>query len=271
MSVVPTSSIERAAARLLHAARTRTPCTPVRDLIGSTNLRAAYAVQARLTEERLASGSTAVGRKIGLTSPAVQEQLGVSQPDLGVLFDDMMIVDGTTVDVSTFLQPRVEAEIAFVLGDDLVSGPLDRSQIRGALDHAVAAIEICDSRVAAWDITFGDTVADNASAGAFVLGVAPRSLADFDPVAATMSMTIDGAEASTGSGAACLGDPLEAVAWLARNSRELGEPLRAGEIVLSGALGPMRPVAAGAHVTADITGLGTVSVRFGTTKEGDGS
>jgi len=188
-----------------------------------------------------------------------------------VLFDEMMIVDGSAVETDRFLQPRVEAEIAFVLGDDLATGPLDRAQVRGAIDHAVAAIEICDSRVAAWDITFGDTVADNASAGAFVLGAHPRSLDDFDSVAVTMSMSIDGTEASTGNGAACLGDPLEAVAWLARQARELGDPLRAGEIVLSGALGPMRPVAAGAHVSADITGLGTVSVRFDGTKEGEAS
>ena len=271
MSVVPTSAIERAAARLLHAGRTGTPCAPVRELIGSTDVRAAYAVQSRLTEERRAAGAVVVGRKIGLTSPAVQEQLGVSQPDFGVLFDDMRITDGAAVDIDRCLQPRVEAEIAFVLRDDIASGPLDRTQIRNAIDHAVPAIEICDSRIADWDITFGDTVADNASAGAFVLGDHRCSLDDFDPVSVTMSMVIDGAEVSTGNGAACLGDPIEAVAWLARQSLELGVPLRAGEVVLSGALGPMRPVSSGAHVAAEISSLGTVSVSLVTHEEADQS
>lgn len=259
---VGTDSIAAAAARLRDAAATGTPAAPVRDLIGRDDVAAAYAVQRLLTAERIESGAAVVGRKIGLTSEAVQRQLGVGQPDFGVLFDDMEYADGSAVPAGAVLQPRVEAEIAFVLGADLAEGPLDDAQVRAAVDHAVAAIEICGSRVADWDISFGDTVADNASAGGYVLGTHRVPLTDFDPVAAAMTMTVDGETVSTGSGAACLGDPVNAVVWLARRARELGDPLRAGQIVLSGALGPMRPVTPGAAVHATVTGLGTVSVTF---------
>ncbi|MFE7328872.1 2-keto-4-pentenoate hydratase [Streptomyces sp. NPDC057565] len=259
---VGTDSIAAAAARLRDAAATGTPAAPVRDLIGRDDVENAYAVQERLTAERIEAGATVVGRKIGLTSAAVQQQLGVDQPDFGFLFDDMEYADGSVVPAGAILQPRVEAEIAFVLGADLAEGPLDDAQVREAIDHAVAAIEICGSRVADWDISFGDTVADNASAGGYVLGAQRVPLTGFDPVAAEMAMTVDGETVSTGSGAACLGDPVNAVVWLARQARELGEPLRAGQVILSGALGPMRPVTPGAAVHATVTGLGTVSVTF---------
>ncbi|WP_200426193.1 2-keto-4-pentenoate hydratase [Streptomyces sp. NE5-10] len=259
---VGTDSIAAAAARLREAAATGTPAAPVRDLIGRDDVTAAYAVQQLLTADRIRAGATVVGRKIGLTSEAVQRQLGVDQPDFGVLFDDMAHADGATVPADAVLQPRVEAEIAFVLGADLAEGPLDDAQVRAAIDHAVAAIEICGSRVADWDISFGDTVADNASAGGYVLGTRRVPLAGFDPVAAEMTLAVDGETVSTGSGAACLGDPVNAVVWLARQARDLGEPLRAGQVVLSGALGPMRPVAPGATVHATVTGLGTVSLTF---------
>ncbi|MFI8092981.1 2-keto-4-pentenoate hydratase [Streptomyces sp. NPDC086080] len=259
---VPADSIAAAAARLREAAATGIPTTPVRDLIGRDDVEAAYAVQTRLAAERIEAGATVVGRKIGLTSTAVQQQLGVDQPDFGVLFDDMEYADGSAVPADAILQPRVEAEIAFVLKADLAEGPLDHVQVREAVDHAVAALEICGSRVAGWDISFGDTVADNASAGGYVLGTRRVPLTDFDPVAAEMTMRIDGETASTGNGAACLGDPVNALVWLARQARDLGSPLRAGQVILSGALGPMRPVTPGNAVEATVTGLGTVSVTF---------
>ncbi|WP_081235507.1 2-keto-4-pentenoate hydratase [Streptomyces viridosporus] len=259
---VGTDSIAAAAARLREAAATGIPAAPVRDLIGPDDVQAAYAVQLQLTAERIEAGATVVGRKIGLTSVAVQEQLGVDQPDFGILFDDMEYADGAVVPAGAILQPRVEAEIAFVLKADLAEGPLDDARVREAIDYAVAAIEICGSRVADWDISFGDTVADNASAGGYVLGTQRVSLKEFDPVAAEMTMAIDGETVSTGSGAACLGDPVNAVVWLARQARELGAPLRAGQVILSGALGPMRPVTPGNAVQTTVTGLGTVSVTF---------
>lgn len=264
-ATVTSEAIGQAADRLLGAARTRIPCVPVRDLIGPGDAGVAYAVQRRLTEVRLASGARVVGRKIGLTSPAVQQQLGVDQPDFGVLFDDMDLTtpSGTAgVPMSRLLQPKVEAEIAFVLGADLDDGPLDLAQIRAAVDVAVPALEIVDSRVAGWDISFADTVADNASSGLFVLGSERASLQAFRPVEAAMEMTLDGEVASTGTGAACLGNPLAALMWLAVTARALGHPLRAGQLVLSGALGPMVPVTTGSVVEAHITGLGSVAAVF---------
>lgn len=261
-TTVPTTVIERAAARLITARESRTPCAPVRDLIGATDVEAAYAVQERVNAARQASGSVVVGHKIGLTSTAVQQQLGVDRPDFGLLFDDMQYVAGDEVPTERLLQPKVEAEIAFVLGQDLVEGPLDVEQVRGAVAYAVAALEIVDSRISDWDITFGDTVADNASSGFFVVGDLQVPLSGFEPVDVQMEMRIDGEVVSTGTGADCLGDPLAALAWLATTAREVGTPLRAGQVVLSGALGPMRPVEAGQLVRADLTGLGPVTISF---------
>ncbi|WP_031033779.1 2-keto-4-pentenoate hydratase [Streptomyces sp. NRRL F-5650] len=255
-------AVARAADRLLRAAADRVPCPPVRDLIGSDDVKAAYAVQELLTARRLEAGGRVTGRKIGLTSPAVQQQLGVDQPDFGVLFADMRVADGASVPVGELLQPKVEAEIAFVLGADLAGGPLDAAQVRAAVAHAVPALEIVDSRIAGWDITFGDTVADNGSSALYVLGTPARPLTEFEPAEAVMSLQRGGETVSTGNGAACLGDPLAALAWLARTARDVGDPLRAGQVVLSGALGPMVPAAAGDAFSASITGLGTVSVRF---------
>lgn len=267
IEVQPDSNrVTRAAQRLRDAARTGLACAPVRDLIGDSDVAAAYAVQQENVRDRVASGARIVGRKIGLTSPAVQAQLGVDRPDFGILLDDMQYPDAATVPTSRLLQPKVEAEIAFVLGSPLDGEVSDRA-VRAAVDHAVVALEIVDSRIAAWDISFGDTVADNASSGLFVLGDRHLTLADFEPRETVMQMYVDDRRASVGSGAACLGDPLGALAWLARTAQELGDPLAAGEVVLSGALGPMAPVADRQRVRAELTTidgrpLGTVSTRF---------
>jgi 2-keto-4-pentenoate hydratase len=261
------AAVAEAVERLEVAARTGVPCRPVRDLIGAADVEQAYAVQQRLTRRRLAGGARVVGRKIGLTSPAVQRQLGVDRPDFGVLFDDMDVSGLAEVPSARLLQPKTEAEIAFVMGADLADGPLDPDQVREAVDFAVAALEIVDSRIVGWDITFGDTVADNASSGLFVLGENRLTLDEFEPVAATMRMTLNGEVVSEGTGAACLGDPLAALAWLANTARDLGDPLRAGHVVLSGALGPMAATPPGSVVTADISTLGTVTATF--SREGE--
>lgn len=261
-STASETDIAAAADRLAAAIASGTPCAPVRDLIGADDLVAAYAVQRRVDEIRRQGGAVVVGRKIGLTSVAVQQQLGVDQPDLGVLYADMEFPAGGVIPMSRLIQPKVEAEVAFVLGADLVDGPLDSAQVRGAIDHAVAAIEICDSRIESWDIKFGDTVADNASSGVYVLGTERRTLDEVEPAGVVMSMSVDGTEVSTGVGTACLGDPIEAVVWLARTARELGQPLTAGQVILSGALGPMAPVTAGNEVTVTVSGLGSVTTSF---------
>lgn len=260
---VAPDAVAAAASRLIGAHVSGTPCTPVRDLIGSDDVAAAYQVQERFNAARARGGARVVGRKIGATSEAVQTQLGVDQPDFGVLFDDMAYAEDELIPMSRLIQPKAEAEIAFVLRDDLAEGPLDYVQVRRAVDHAVAALEIVDSRIRDWDISFADTVADNASSGLYVLGAERRSLEEVEPAEVDMAMTLDGEQVSTGNGRACLGDPLAAVAWLAHQARTFGEPLRAGQVVLSGALGPMRSVGPGAVVTATISGLGTVTARFG--------
>jgi 2-keto-4-pentenoate hydratase len=177
-----------------------------------------------------------------------------------VLFDDMNCPTGEPVDIGRLLQPRIEAEIAFILAADL-DDRVDPAAVAAATGQVAAALEIVDSRVAGWDITITDTVADNASSGLFVLGDR-RALGDLDLVACAMTMRRDGATVSTGRGADCLGDPLAAVAWLASTAREYGQPLRAGEIILSGALGPMVPVRPGDAFTATVTGIGSVTARF---------
>lgn len=254
--------VAEAAERLQVAARTGVPCAPVRDLIGADDVDLAYAVQQRLTQGRLAAGSRVVGRKIGLTSPAVQRQLGVDRPDFGVLFDDMDVSALAEVPSDRLLQPKAEAEVAFVLGADLAHGPLDIAQVRAAVEFAVAALEIVDSRIVGWDITFGDTVADNASSGLFVLGEERVALAEFEPAEVAMRLTLNGELASEGTGAACLGDPLAALTWLARTAAEFGDPLRAGQVVLSGALGPMVATPPHSVVSADLGSLGSVTAAF---------
>lgn len=255
-------AVTEAADRLWSAAEKRQPCAPVRDLLGSADVSGAYAVQRLLTERRIAAGAVVTGRKIGLTSPAVQKQLGVDQPDFGVLFADMDVSALTGVPTTRLLQPKAEAEIAFVLAGDLDGDDLDLAAVRAAVAYASPALEIVDSRIADWDITLTDTVADNASSGLYVLGESRVPLQEFEPREATMRMYADDILVSEGDGAACLGDPLNALLWLARTARAYGDPLRAGQVVLSGALGPMVGVAAGVTVRAEISELGTVSAAF---------
>jgi len=261
MTITDPSLIDVAAERLASAARLGEPCAPVRDLIGRHDVAAAYRVQSRNIEARLAEGRRVVGRKIGLTSPAVQTQLGVDRPDFGVLLDDMDCTGAASVDTTRLMQPKIEAEIAFVLSAD-VTKSLTAETAPDVVDTVFAAFEIVDSRIAGWDISLADTVADNASSGLFVLGDSmPRADAP-DLVDVVMRATADGEEISAGRGADCLGSPWAALAWLADVGLELGAPLRAGEVVLSGALGPMVSVTSGATYVATISGIGSVAVTF---------
>ena len=261
-------SISAAVTRLSEAQATRVPCAPVRDLIGTDDLPAAYAVQQGLVQARIAGGARVVGRKIGATSEAVQTQLGVDQPDFGYLLDDMDVsagVGGDPISMSTLVQPRVEGEVAFVLGADLApetEEEITPGLVRAAVDVALPALEIVDSRIADWAIGFTDTVADNASSGLFVVGREGRRLEELEPRDVTMSLTINGEERSAGNGAACLGDPLEALRWLAVQAHRFGDPLRAGHLILSGALGPFVPFAPGDRVVATISGFEPLAVTF---------
>jgi 2-keto-4-pentenoate hydratase len=269
MSLVTSpDAISAAVDRLAQAQRTRVPCAAVRDLIGTDDLPAAYAVQQGLVQGRIAGGAVVVGRKIGATSKAVQDQLGVDQPDFGYLLDDMDVshgVDGTPISMRTLVQPRVEAEVAFRLAADIDPATEDEitlDLVRAAVDVALPALEIVDSRIERWDIGFTDTVADNASSGLFVIGVDAKPLTALEPREVDMSLTINDEERSSGTGAACLGDPLEALRWLAVQAYRFGDPLRAGHLILSGALGPFVPFAAGDRVTASISGFAPLTVTF---------
>ncbi|MDB5958876.1 MAG: ScmD [Massilia sp.] len=235
---------------------------PLRETFPGLDADAAYAIQKLNTDLRLRGGARLVGAKIGLTSPAVQKQLGVNTPDYGVLFDDMGYAEGLPIPTANLQQPKIEAEVAFVLGRDLDLPNPTIVDVIGAIDYALPALEIVGSRIADWNIRLVDTVADNASSSAWVVGTSPRKLGELDLRACAMTISRDGEVVSTGTGAACLGNPLNAVLWLARTMARVGAPLRAGQLVLSGALGPMVPVEAGKSYTAHIDGLGSVTAVF---------
>lgn len=256
--------ISAAVERLALALETRVPCPAVRDLIGTDDLAAAYAVQQGLVRKRLALGSSVVGRKIGATSEAVQHQLGVDQPDFGYLLDEMDVSDHHPISMRRLLQPRVEAEVAFVMAADLdlPEDEITLEAVRDRVGVALPALEIVDSRIAGWDIGFTDTVADNASSGLYVVGGEGRTLEDLEPREVEMSLRVNGEVRSSGNGAACLGDPLEALRWLAVQCVRFGDPLRAGHLVLSGALGPFVPFAPGDKVEASISGFDTLTAEF---------
>jgi 2-keto-4-pentenoate hydratase len=253
------TDVRGAADRLWEAWRTNVPCDPVRGSFAAGDVAAAYEVQRINTERQLATGDRVVGYKIGLTSEAVQRQLGVDQPDFGPLFASRRVEDGGTIDLATTIAPRVEAEIALVLGRDVTDPQVDAAGIAAATAYVSPALEIVDSRVRGWDITITDTVADFASGSMFVLGATRTPLDGLDLREARMELTADGALLSSGTGAATLGDPLIATAWLARTLIGLGLALREGDIILSGALGPFAPLMAGQDSVADIEPLGTVS------------
>lgn len=255
-------AIESAAVQLIESAERSTTCPPVREILPDGDLDDGYDVQ-RIVHERTSHGRRRVGRKIGLTSAVVQEAFGVHTPDFGVLYADMAYGDSEPIPFDRLLQPRIEAEVAFVLAHDLPEHAPTTTEVIQAIDFVVPAIEVCDSRIANWDISLFDTVADNASAGAFVVGGAPRLLRDIDDLrSAEMTLVSDGSVVSSGTGAACLGHPVNAVVWLAAVVAERGEPLRGGEVVLSGSLGALVPAAAGATYEATISGLGSVRAMF---------
>ena len=254
--------IKTAAQRIRNAVKSGRPCKPIRDLIEAGDLDAAYAIQQTNTDIWIEEGRRPVGRKIGLTAKSVQKQLGVDQPDYGILYADMEVVDGDEIDAARLMQAKVEGEIALVLDNDLVDEQLTLVDLMDSVAYALPAIEIVGSRIAKWDITILDTIADNASSGLYVLGTRPVGLHELDLRMCGMVMENKGDQVSIGAGVACLGNPLNAALWLARKMVAVGMPLMAGDTIMTGALGPMAPVTPGDVVEVRIGGLGSVRAVF---------
>lgn len=255
--------IEKAAQAIREARAQRRTIARVSETHGIAGLAQAYQVAEINTAARLAEPRRrVVGLKVGLTSKAVQQQLGVDQPDFGVLFDDMEHLDGDTIPMARLIQPKVEAEVALVVGADLAGETLSWSEFLRGLAYALPALEIVDSVIQDWKITLVDTVADNASSALYVLGNQPVDVGRLDLGALGMQMAINGQTVSVGTGAACLGHPLRAAYWLARTMAARGQSLKAGQVILSGALGPMVPLQAGDAVHASMGALGSVSCRM---------
>jgi 2-oxopent-4-enoate/cis-2-oxohex-4-enoate hydratase len=247
---------------LYHALVNRLPVAPLSERHPQLSIEDAYRIQLHLIERRLAAGERVIGKKIGLTSLAVQTMLGVNEPDFGHLTSNMAYDSGATVSASGMIAPRAEGEIAFVLKRDLAGPGVTGRDVLAATGYVVPCFEIVDSRVRDWKIKIQDTVADNASSGAFVLGATAVDPYKVDFVNCGMVVEKNGVIVGTGAGAAALGSPLTAVAWLANTLGRFGLQLKAGDVILSGALSALVPVQPGDALRVRIGGMGSVAVRF---------
>ena len=261
--------VGRLADLLWQAEVDRRPIEPITDGDDGLTTEDAYAIQSANIERRVAAGRVVKGRKVGLTSRPMQQLLGVHEPDFGVLLDEMFVEDGGQVPLGTLIQPRVEAEIAFVLARDLVGPGVTITDVLTATAGVLPAIEIVDSRIADWRIRLVDTIADNASSARLVVGGRLTPVADVDLRLVGMLFHRNGVPIDSGAGAAALGNPASCVAWLANKLGELGAGLRAGDVVLPGALHRMVPVRPGDVFTAEFAHLGDVTVAFHADGGGD--
>lgn len=247
---------------LWHADRTRVPIPALTTEHPDLDINDAYVIQSHNIARRVDAGAVVCGRKVGLTAAPMQQLLGVSEPDYGVVLDDMFVEDGDLIDLGRLVQPRVEAEMAFVMDRDLAGPGVTVATALAAVAGVLPAIEIVDSRVADWKIQLVDTVADNASSGLLVIGGRIHKVNEIDLRLVGMELTRNGALVATGAGAAALGNPARCVAWLANKLAAFGASLRAGDVVLPGAVHRMVDVAPGDVFRADFAHLGAVTARF---------
>ncbi|ASK36516.1 2-oxopent-4-enoate hydratase [Alloalcanivorax mobilis] len=255
--------IEHYGDELFQALRDRRAIAPITERQADLSLEDAYRISLRLLERRLAEGEKVIGKKIGVTSTAVQRMLNVHQPDFGYLTDTMVYGHGDALPIGgELIQPKAEGEIAFVLKRDLSGPGITNADVLAATECVMPCFEIVDSRIRDWNITIQDTIADNASCGLFVLGDQAVSPHRVDLATCGMVVEKNGSVISTGAGAAALGSPVNCVAWLANTLGRLGTSLKAGEVILSGSLVPLEPVRPGDHMRVDIGGIGSASVRF---------
>ncbi|MDO8361885.1 MAG: 2-keto-4-pentenoate hydratase, partial [Actinomycetota bacterium] len=235
---------------------------PLTDSYADIDVVDAYEIQLINIRKRLAAGRVIRGHKVGLSAKAMQQMLGVHEPDYGHLLDDMFVDEGATIPAARFCQPRAEIEVAFVLGRRLEGPGVTVADVVRATDYVLPSIEIVDSRVSDWKVKIQDTVADNASSAALVLGGRPTLLSDVDPALIGATLSKNGEIVETGCSGAVLGNPVTAVAWLANKVAKFGVVLEPGHVIMPGSCTRMIPVAAGDHVRADFDGLGHVAVRF---------
>ena len=255
---------ENLAEKLWQARIRAKPCSPLTETNPELTIADAYVISELNFKKRLTQTAVkSIGKKIGLTSHAVQKQLGVDQPDFGNLTSDMLLTSGASVKTNILISPKIEGEVAFVLKKDLQGPNLSSKDVIAATDYIIPCIEIIDSRIANWKIKIQDTIADNASSAFFVIGDQPCDIKCLENLEnAKMELHINDILKSEGKGVACLDHPLNAVTWLANALSQYNVSLRAGEIILSGAFGPVVPVIAGDHCTVRIETLGTVSCAF---------
>lgn len=254
------SSISLAAERLWNAEQDKKVCNPIREFIEASDIESAYEIQKIITQKKIEQGEKICGYKVGLTSLAVQKQLGVDQPDFGVLWQSKEINNHGSVKINELMQPKAEAEIAFILSRDIHELPIDHTDfLKKYVSHIAPSIELVGSRISNWDIRIADTVADNASASHFILGNPLEDLANFDFVGCKMQLKKNNEIASEGIGAACMGNPIDAALWLIQTLLNSGTIIEKGSVILSGALGPMVPCEVGDNFEAQIEGLSNVS------------
>lgn len=256
------TKIEQYGDELYQALIERKAVDPLTDREPSITIEDAYQIQLRMIQRRVDAGETVVGKKIGVTSKIVMDMLKVNQPDFGQMTSGMVFNEGEPIRTDSMIAPRAEAEVAFVLKNDLMGPGVTAADVLRATDCVMPCFEIVDSRIKDWKIKIQDTVADNASCGVLTLGGQRKSPRQLDLALAGMVLDKNGEVISTSTGAAVQGSPVNAVAWLANTLGRLGIGLKAGEVILSGSQSPLVPVKAGDSLSCSVGGLGSTSVRF---------